>query len=227
MRCGWPSTHGSTRFAPTSASQRCCLIHPAATPYPSRTEKHMTQNIRTDDGVMIEYNVYGSGPLTPLFLHGWGNAANSWDELITTRLNLAGLRCVAATYRGHGGSDEASVRLHSRPFCARHVRRGRCGWCRRFRHDRVQHGREVRTLMATYRGACWVRCSSLRPGRRSWRAARSLHSVARGRALPGALSPDPVDLHETTNPAGLATTLLSQCGEGLARRARGNHRHVL
>ena len=68
----------------------------------------MTQNIRTDDGVMIEYKVYGPGPLTLLFLHGWGNAANSWDELITTRLNLAGLRCVAATYRGHGGSGEAT-----------------------------------------------------------------------------------------------------------------------
>ncbi len=67
----------------------------------------MTQNIRTDDGVTIEYNVYGSGPLTSLFLHGWGNAADSWDDLITTRLNLAGLRCVAASYRGHGGSDEA------------------------------------------------------------------------------------------------------------------------
>ena len=68
----------------------------------------MTQNIRTDDGVTIEYEVYGSGPLTLLFLHGWGNAANSWDDLITTRLNLAGLRCVAATYRGHGGSGEAA-----------------------------------------------------------------------------------------------------------------------
>ena len=68
----------------------------------------MTENIRTDDGVSIEYKVYGAGPLTLLFLHGWGNAANSWDDLITTRLNLAGLRCIAATYRGHGGSGEAA-----------------------------------------------------------------------------------------------------------------------
>ena len=75
-------------------------------PCASPTEGNMTQNIRTDDGVTIEYSVYGSGPLTLLFLHGWGNAANSWDDLIM-RLNLAGLRCVAATYRGHGGSGEA------------------------------------------------------------------------------------------------------------------------
>jgi pimeloyl-ACP methyl ester carboxylesterase len=68
----------------------------------------MTRNVRTDDGVTIEYNVHGSGRLTLLFLHGWGNAANSWDDLITTRLNLLGLRCVAATYRGHGGSGGAA-----------------------------------------------------------------------------------------------------------------------
>jgi pimeloyl-ACP methyl ester carboxylesterase len=68
----------------------------------------MTEHIRTDDGVTIEYEVSGSGPLTLLFLHGWGNAASGWHDFITTRLNLAGLRCVAATYRGHGGSGEAA-----------------------------------------------------------------------------------------------------------------------
>jgi pimeloyl-ACP methyl ester carboxylesterase len=67
----------------------------------------MTQTVRTDDGIAIEFNLYGSGPLTLLFLHGWGNAASSWGDFITTRLNLAGLRCVAASYRGHGGSDNA------------------------------------------------------------------------------------------------------------------------
>jgi pimeloyl-ACP methyl ester carboxylesterase len=67
----------------------------------------MTQTVRTDDGVAIEFNTYGSGPLTLFFLHGWGNAASSWDDFITTRLNLSGLRCVAASYRGHGGSDDA------------------------------------------------------------------------------------------------------------------------
>ena len=67
----------------------------------------MTQTVRTDDGIAIEFNTYGSGPLTLLFLHGWGNAASAWDDFITARLNLAGLRCVAASYRGHGGSDEA------------------------------------------------------------------------------------------------------------------------
>jgi pimeloyl-ACP methyl ester carboxylesterase len=69
----------------------------------------MTQTVRTDDGIAIEYNLYGSGPLTLLFLHGWGNAASAWDDFLMTRLNLAGLRCVAASYRSHGGSDEARL----------------------------------------------------------------------------------------------------------------------
>ncbi len=67
----------------------------------------MTLTTRTNDDVAIEYSVHGSGDLTLLFLHGWGNAASSWDDLITTRLNLAGLRCVATSFRGHGGSGEA------------------------------------------------------------------------------------------------------------------------
>jgi len=43
----------------------------------------MTQTVRTDDGIAIEYKTYGSGPLTALFLHGWGNAASFWDDLFT------------------------------------------------------------------------------------------------------------------------------------------------
>src|SRR6266851_10317786 len=76
----------------------------------------MTQTVRTDDGISIEYNSYGSGPPTLLFLHGWGNAASAWDDFITTRLNLAGLRCVAASYRGHGGSDEARAGYNHERF---------------------------------------------------------------------------------------------------------------
>jgi pimeloyl-ACP methyl ester carboxylesterase len=65
----------------------------------------MTMTVRTDDGIAIEYQIYGRGPLTLLFLHGWGNAASAWDDFITRRLNLSGLRCIAASYRGHGGSS--------------------------------------------------------------------------------------------------------------------------
>jgi pimeloyl-ACP methyl ester carboxylesterase len=67
----------------------------------------MMKTVNTDDGVAIEYQVYGRGPLTLLFLHGWGNAASAWNDLITTRLNLSGLRCIAASYRGHGGSGNS------------------------------------------------------------------------------------------------------------------------
>src|SRR5215472_10730735 len=66
-----------------------------------------SKTVRTDDAVAIEYKVYGDGPLPLLFLHGWGNAASAWDDFVAARLNLAGLRAIAASYRGHGGSDSA------------------------------------------------------------------------------------------------------------------------
>ena len=67
----------------------------------------MTRTVDTDDGIAIEYEVYGTGQLSLLFLHGWGNAASAWDDFLTAHLNLTGLRCVAASYRGHGGSGTA------------------------------------------------------------------------------------------------------------------------
>src|SRR5256885_16005369 len=68
----------------------------------------MTSIARTDDGIGIEYEVAGDGPLTLLLLHGWGNEAGFWDQLFKEHLDLMGLRCVAASYRGHGGSDKTS-----------------------------------------------------------------------------------------------------------------------
>jgi 3-oxoadipate enol-lactonase len=64
--------------------------------------------IRTDDGVDIEYEVYGSGDTNLLFLHGWGNAASFWTDLLTNHLDLSGLRCITASYRGHGRSSAAT-----------------------------------------------------------------------------------------------------------------------
>jgi len=61
----------------------------------------------TYDGASIEYFEHGSGPLTLFFQHGWGNAADIWDIFFADYLDLTGLRCIAASYRGHGGSDPA------------------------------------------------------------------------------------------------------------------------
>jgi pimeloyl-ACP methyl ester carboxylesterase len=63
---------------------------------------------RTQDGIDLEYEVYGSGETNLLFLHGWGNAASFWYDLLTNHLDLSGLRCIAASYRGHGGSSPAT-----------------------------------------------------------------------------------------------------------------------
>jgi pimeloyl-ACP methyl ester carboxylesterase len=60
---------------------------------------------RTSDGIELEYEVYGSGSTNVLFLHGWGNAASFWEDLLAGHLDLTGLRCIAASYRGHGGSS--------------------------------------------------------------------------------------------------------------------------
>lgn len=65
-----------------------------------------TSMVRTDDGVALEYTVLGSGPRNLLFLHGWGNAASFWGDMIG-RLDLGDLRCVAPSFRGHGGSDKS------------------------------------------------------------------------------------------------------------------------
>ena len=199
----------------------------AVTPVP--TEKLMTQNIRTDDGVTIEYNIYGSGPLTSLFLHGWGNAADSWDDLITTRLNLAGLRCVAASYRGHGGSDEA-----------------RSGYT----HDRFARdmfnvadaaGADAFVMIGFSMAAKFGRYMAyLHPQRvfgqvliappgpeklavpreafMPWLEAAPTRSAFARSCLTFTRQPIRQDLLDI---------VLSQCGEGLARRARGDHRHVL
>jgi pimeloyl-ACP methyl ester carboxylesterase len=61
----------------------------------------------TPDGIELEYEVYGSGARNVLFLHGWGNAASFWEDLLTRRIDLSGLRCIAASYRGHGHSSPA------------------------------------------------------------------------------------------------------------------------
>ncbi len=61
----------------------------------------------THDGIDLEYEVYGSGHTNVLFLHGWGNAASFWDDLLTNHMDLSGLRCITASYRGHGGSSAA------------------------------------------------------------------------------------------------------------------------
>src|SRR5688572_12226152 len=61
------------------------------------------------DGLELEYEVYGRGDENVLFLHGWGNAASFWDDLLTKHLNLNGLRCITASYRGRGRSSHAKA----------------------------------------------------------------------------------------------------------------------
>ena len=82
---------------------------------------------RTDDGVAIEYKVYGEGPLTLLFLHGWCNAASAWDDLVTTRLNLAGLRSVAASFPAGSLRTDTIASCHS-SVCVHWTSNGRSSW---------------------------------------------------------------------------------------------------
>src|ERR1700676_2332874 len=59
---------------------------------------------RADDGIRINYETVGSGPFSLVLLHGWGGSASYWREMVS-HLNLAGLRVIAPSYRGHGDSD--------------------------------------------------------------------------------------------------------------------------
>jgi pimeloyl-ACP methyl ester carboxylesterase len=69
-------------------------------------ERHQ---VRTDDGVLIDYIAVGTGPTTLLFMHGWGGAGSghSWAELFKY-LELTGLRALVADLRGHGRSEQAT-----------------------------------------------------------------------------------------------------------------------
>jgi pimeloyl-ACP methyl ester carboxylesterase len=65
------------------------------------------EKVRTDDGVSIAYQTFGTGSLTILALHGWGGAGSghSWREVIG-RLDLTDLRLITVDLRGHGESDQ-------------------------------------------------------------------------------------------------------------------------
>src|SRR5919199_5674378 len=62
-------------------------------------------SVQADDGVRIAYRAAGEGPLTVLFLHGWGGSGAYFGEVLG-HLDLAGLRAVTLDLRGHGDSDK-------------------------------------------------------------------------------------------------------------------------
>ena len=63
---------------------------------------------QTGDGIRIDYEVVGRGPLPIILLHGWGGSAAFWRDMVS-RINLDGLQIIALTYRGHGNSDKATT----------------------------------------------------------------------------------------------------------------------
>jgi pimeloyl-ACP methyl ester carboxylesterase len=61
--------------------------------------------VTTDDGINISYRVFGTGPSTLLFVHGWAGSGAYFDETLSY-LDLTGLRAVTFDLRGHGDSDK-------------------------------------------------------------------------------------------------------------------------
>ena len=63
---------------------------------------------RASDGAQICYRAAGNGPLTLLFLHGWGGNGTGtfWNDALA-HLDPAGVRLVLADLRGHGRSEPA------------------------------------------------------------------------------------------------------------------------
>lgn len=60
---------------------------------------------QTDDGTRIAYEIYGSGGLKMILLHGWGGSSSYWRDFVS-HLNLENLQIIAPSYRGHGDSDK-------------------------------------------------------------------------------------------------------------------------
>jgi pimeloyl-ACP methyl ester carboxylesterase len=62
--------------------------------------------VRTGDGTTLSCWSVGDGPVTLLLLHGWGGSSSGrfWLPLLQ-RLDLSGIRVIAADLRGHGKSD--------------------------------------------------------------------------------------------------------------------------
>jgi len=57
------------------------------------------------DGVRIDYEIFGTGTLPLLLLHGWGGSGSYWRAMVE-RMELEGLQVIAPSYRGHGDSDK-------------------------------------------------------------------------------------------------------------------------
>jgi len=56
---------------------------------------------QTQDSVRIDYDIFGVGSLPLVLLHGWGGSSSYWREMVN-HLDLAGLKVIAVSYRGHG-----------------------------------------------------------------------------------------------------------------------------
>jgi pimeloyl-ACP methyl ester carboxylesterase len=63
-------------------------------------------SVKTTDGTRIFYRTVGQGPLTLMFLHGWGGTGSGafWDRVVR-QVDSRGLRMVLPDLRGHGRSD--------------------------------------------------------------------------------------------------------------------------
>lgn len=66
--------------------------------------------IHTSDGVRIFYRAEGEGPITLLFVHGWGGNGSGpvWDPVLH-RLSHGDLRLVSMDLRGHGRSEHTQL----------------------------------------------------------------------------------------------------------------------
>lgn len=63
--------------------------------------------VQTDDSVSIWYETRGEGPLTVVFMHGWGGTGDYFRETLE-HLDLTGLRAVIMDLRGHGDSSKTA-----------------------------------------------------------------------------------------------------------------------
>src|SRR6266480_703914 len=63
--------------------------------------------VRSDDQVLIAYEVHGSGAHDVIFLHGWAGSNRYWEPLLE-HLDAADLRLILIEYRCHGQSGNTA-----------------------------------------------------------------------------------------------------------------------
>jgi pimeloyl-ACP methyl ester carboxylesterase len=67
------------------------------------------------NGININYEIVGEGPVTLLFMHCWGGSGRVF-KLLAPHLAASNIRCILLDLRGHGDSDKVDTGYTNQQF---------------------------------------------------------------------------------------------------------------